>query len=1110
MTTAHSISDVLSKDHDLSVLDEGGIDALTSTLHKLEESLANVNKDLFSTVHTNLDAFITSYDGHPIHDRVIRIAQGSSDSAALDALHHFHQLRHEAQINDQQIAVLRVLDGLVEAIEAAERSLDAANETTLLSQTTRDLLDVKTRIQTLQSDTHVWPSVQALAILEARHQAALARLTTHCQETFGAAVVVTESSLTVQSVPFADIMQSLSQLGLLAATLADLTKRITRTLLPALLDRRRLSTHATSDHGRTTLQLDAASEETDCPALLASLGTLLTFFAQHVFAEATPDDRRLFGNLLLPDTFEAVIHRALEPAVPATPAELPSFDATAVAASALEEQCVQCGFWVDEARPLTAYVADMDAHFGRKRRNKILSEGRQIMMRRLYATEEEPALGRITQTPKVLVLLLQETLAEADSLVTTHPISAAQLVQVLHDLLDLYRALMPHFHRDHFLAEPAHGLCFRNDCYWLAHAIQRLPNHPPALDRQAEQLRVLGESWYDVALTQQFDTLEHILRDTDRFIGITEPRRHEQCDRALMRVVERIGAYAMDNRDVVEPSLYLDLTSQLVDRVLTRLIDDVEQLDDIGADDSHLIARSLNSLVQLVGVFDVPGQDATDAIVADLVDSWKKFWMLNTILESGLRDIMQHYRHGELWMFAQPELVKLVCALFADTELRAASIHEINSTRPPKRDAPFASASGRGPGSGPEREPEPEPEPMPQDRAPAQPRSFAAAPPLAEDEADGWNWDDDMQDTHAEHTPVKSASLLAEAPPLDEHETEGWASDEEMPLRDYSDTAKPGSALAEAPPLDEHETAGWGSDDDAPLFDRQPSHVKEASRRQPSPMVEAPPLDDGDVEGWGSEEELQEPSKHADRPGSPLEAAARTESKPKHQPETTQSRNTTPSLAEAPPLEDTMEGWGSDTDMHVDSRTDTSLTDPAAPAAAMTATMSPSHADAQKVDTAHSIRSSPALAEAPPLDDTLEGWGSDNDGMHAELHHDKDEEDDTSRAAAVTPSSSADARAQPASPARASPSSLAEAPPLDDTMEGWASDTEEAAQGPAQTQSIQTPHVSQEARPAPIHPSSPLASHHPPQHAHASLEKDHEDEDDGGWGDADEDVVFKS
>ncbi|ORZ02258.1 hypothetical protein BCR43DRAFT_481263 [Syncephalastrum racemosum] len=1098
MTSSHSISDVLSKDHDLSRLSEGGIDTLTSTLHNLEEALAAIRKDMFSTVYTNLDAFISSYDGNPIHDRVIRIAQKDpKDSTALDALHTFHQLRQETQKNDQEIAVLRVLDSLVEAIETAERSLDAADETTLLAQTTRHLLDIKTRLETLPNDTSIWLSVNAVSILEARQQAALARLTTHCQETLGSAVVVTESSLTVRSVPFADLMQSLSQLGLLSVTMADLTRRITRTLLPALLDHHLHSTRSISDpNGRLTLQFEPVTANDGCAALLASLGMLFDFFAKHVFGEATADDRRLFGNLLLPDVFEIVIHRALEPAIPATPAELPSFDAVATAASALEQQCVQCGFWVDEARPLTAYVTDMDAHFGKKRRNKILSEGRQIMMRRLYETEEEPTLGKITQTPKVLAILLQETLAEADGLATTHPVSAAQLIQVLHDLLDLYRALMPHFHRDHFLAEPAHGLCFRNDCYWFAHAIQRLPNHPQSLDRQAEQLRVLGESWYDVAVTQQFEALEHILRDTDHFIGITEPRRHEQCDRALMRVVERIGAYAMDNRDVVEPSLYLDLTSQLVDRVLTRLIDDVEQLDDIGADDSHLIARSLNSMVQLVGVFDVPGQDATDAIVADLVDSWKKFWMLNTILESGLRDIMQHYRQGELWMFAQPELIRLVCALFADTELRAASIHEINSTRPPKHGGPFASSSPSSlplfAGS--------EPEAGPQTRTSTQSSLFAAAPPLAEDEADGWGWDDDMQDLHAEHAHATSASLLAEAPPLNEHETEGWGSDVEVPFAQHATRAKSSpSALAEAPPLDEHETAGWGSDDDG-IFDRRLPTKGEPSRMQPSPIVVAPPLDEDDVQGWASDEEQQGTSKHADPSGpSPLKEAG-TDSKPKSQPETAQPRHSSPSLVEAPPLDDdTMEGWGSDTDMHVEPYTDTSPTDVAT-------TAPPSHADIHRANITNSARSSPGFAEAPPLDDTMEGWGSDDNDMHTES-----QPDDTSHTAATAVSSAPHVKAQAKTvkDARSSPSSLAEAPPLDDTMEGWASDTEDTAEEPAQTQSIQTPHVSQIEISAPIdRQSSSLSPNHPPPHAHTLLD-DNEDDDTGGWGDADEDVVLK-
>ncbi|KAG2218176.1 hypothetical protein INT45_003602 [Circinella minor] len=81
-------------------------------------------------------------------------------------------------------------------------------------------------------------------------------------------------------------------------------------------------------------------------------------------------------------------------------------------------------------------------------------------------------------------------------------------------------------------------------------------------------------------------------------------KRQQDCDHAIAQVIDQIRSYVVALRPVISERIYFDLVRCVVDSGLTHLLGDVEDLQDIGAEDSHLIAQSLNSLFQLVDVFD--------------------------------------------------------------------------------------------------------------------------------------------------------------------------------------------------------------------------------------------------------------------------------------------------------------------------------------------------------------------------------------------------------------------------------------------------------------------------------------------------------------------------
>ncbi|KAL0076003.1 Centromere/kinetochore Zw10-domain-containing protein, partial [Phycomyces blakesleeanus] len=433
---------------------------------------------------------------------------------------------------------------------------------------------------------------------------------------------------------------------------------------------------------------------------LKNLGQILDFCFENLCG-ADLDHARLFGNLALPELFGLVIEKVLGPAIPTTSKDLGTFGAVSRAAESLEQTSRDHFGWSEKENSLKEYVSHLDRHFARKRGEKVLLEGRNVMLRRLYdvedAEEEEEkkekegeGMGkagtetqhyRITQTPQLLVLLLTDMIQEASGLVNTHPISAAHLVHATADLLDLYRAIMPSYHRAHLIARPANCLVFRNDCFWIARQLQHKLDLAKRLCDEAEQLRLLGNWWAQLAFEQQMHRINLLLERLDGFVTIADHRQRQQCDEAIGGIIGQVRNFSDEARPVLDRRLFVETMARLVDRLLIRLIRMIEDIVDIGAEESELISRSLNSVAQLVSTFDLPGHDATEPEVMARVGSWQKFWLLKDMLEMTMKDIMEAWRRGSLGMFTVEEMCSLVCALFADTDRREAVLDEIKSGR---------------------------------------------------------------------------------------------------------------------------------------------------------------------------------------------------------------------------------------------------------------------------------------------------------------------------------------------------------------------------------------------------------------------------------------------
>ncbi|KAG0172623.1 Centromere/kinetochore protein zw10 [Apophysomyces sp. BC1034] len=742
------ISNILDENAYSSVLNDSiNAESLTSILSGLNATSLTLHKQLFEDICGNFDEFSASYQqSQELHKDVLglteRAARSSSGEATCsidtqttvaDILLEYSTALDQSTLNQQTIDALETLTKLAEEIKRAELELNAKS----LLEATKSVLGLKDLLIKLEEDKNSvcrWENVAAVRSIQLKAGQLQEQLQHMLQDCLDTAITYNQHQTTTfsmrvlhtfkpdpscsKSVTLKEVFESFSKLNLLPLQMGRLKRTIFKYVIQPLLERgSNFRIHLSDVHESCgeggLLQLiaekcdEGRDQQADSITKIQQVGEVFRFFFKYIFGNQNKDTHmtHLFGNLLLPETFQLLIRHWITFSIPTFSADLKNFDLVARAAKTLEEDCTHTYTMLviepNSEGLLSGYTKNIDVHFAKKLQEKVLLEGRKVMLRKVYESEdtvehvnhEEQSVVQhyqITQTPQLLAVVLRDTVAEASSLIETHPVSASKLIDVVRDLLYLYRAILPSFHRSQFLSNPANALVFRNDCYWLASQLidnvaiakgcERFEDLRPSFHDAADRLRALGSSWHNLVMAQRIQILQSMLDRMNGFVGINEDRANSTLyDEVVERVVEQIQTFGSLVRPVVDKTLFLDLMGRIVDSVLKRLTKDIEDLADIGAEESHMIARTLNSFAQLVGAFDIPGDDASESSVSELVPNWQKFWLVKDILEMGLRDIMAAFHRGDLYTLDKSELIGLICALFKDTEFRDTSIREIRT-----------------------------------------------------------------------------------------------------------------------------------------------------------------------------------------------------------------------------------------------------------------------------------------------------------------------------------------------------------------------------------------------------------------------------------------------
>ncbi|ETN38662.1 uncharacterized protein HMPREF1541_06699 [Cyphellophora europaea CBS 101466] len=225
-----------------------------------------------------------------------------------------------------------------------------------------------------------------------------------------------------------------------------------------------------------------------------------------------------------------------------------------------------------------------------------------------------------------------------------------------------------------------------NDALYIADKLRSMPEPAGMKDIEAECTAM--EKFARSAYAREMDTQRTILGDLlDGVQGFTIPYA-EQIEDAIASTSDRLRQVHAEWSPVLSTSALLQSTGALLSSVLSKVITDIEEMDDISEAQSQRLGNFCAQLAKLEDLFitrspeDSQSDQEAVPMVAVYCPNWLRFQYLINILESNLQDIKYLWTEGELSLeFSQEEVVDLVKALFAESSHRRSAIAAIRGHR---------------------------------------------------------------------------------------------------------------------------------------------------------------------------------------------------------------------------------------------------------------------------------------------------------------------------------------------------------------------------------------------------------------------------------------------
>jgi len=317
--------------------------------------------------------------------------------------------------------------------------------------------------------------------------------------------------------------------------------------------------------------------------------------------------------------------------------------------------------------------------------------GRELTLRETYT---------VTAVPEAVLGIVSQVVSDAETLAdpsfSATPIAPA--ASALHNLptfvLAMYRATAP----TSYAKLDVGNMLLYNDSSRLADELRHFvvgqiakdvssdlpitsrPSSRIRLDNDIKALDTFARRAYGSEMESQRTVLRDLLDGAQGFSNCTASPYSGECDSAVEMTVDRLREVYRQWRPVLSHSALLQSIGSLLGSVTAKMILDIEDLADIGEEESKQLRSYCDRVSTLRDLFtqtDPNGADPSD-MTGIYCRNWFKFQYLAEILESSLADIKYLWTEGELSLeFEADEITELIQALFADSDYRRRAVADI-------------------------------------------------------------------------------------------------------------------------------------------------------------------------------------------------------------------------------------------------------------------------------------------------------------------------------------------------------------------------------------------------------------------------------------------------
>ncbi|KAK5137632.1 hypothetical protein LTR08_007927 [Meristemomyces frigidus] len=297
----------------------------------------------------------------------------------------------------------------------------------------------------------------------------------------------------------------------------------------------------------------------------------------------------------------------------------------------------------------------------------------------------------VTAIPTGVLTILQTIISDAETLAGPAYSNAAStagiapaVARALYTLptlaLAIYRATAP----TAYGGANAGNMLVYNDASHLSSLLREWQQSSTStaqqlrLDGDVKALELFAKRAYSAEMDSQRTILHDLLSSTNGFANVNTPPFKAESESAVEQTVDRLREVHTQWKGVLSEGALLQSLGALLAGVMSKVISEVEELGDIGAEESHQLRILMDTISSVKDLFAKQGGDGGQDMTFVYCPNWLKFQYLAEILESSLVDIRFLWNEGELSLeFDAEEVVELIAGLFAESDLRRRAIAEI-------------------------------------------------------------------------------------------------------------------------------------------------------------------------------------------------------------------------------------------------------------------------------------------------------------------------------------------------------------------------------------------------------------------------------------------------